>query len=1354
MIFIFCQTQKILQLQSTMKQFEADNLNIQEFQSVYEIINQANKTYYSAVVQLFPDYQDNYNTYSKRGIKPKWFVTTAVEKLKLIIDTGNQTEKTWASLRLSALLSQQPNTELFFINKRQNSFTIYQQVIDQLTAMAANITSSDNESQIRAKIGSNNTYFTVNNYSQLHSAIPFTNPTIFETTSKDVIFVFRQFSSPQVLMKTLYETCSLYDRIWIYNIVNGDLVNVLSVLFERKYLSIIQIQNNQDLIVEYLNNNKEIIHKYVKIDFIKTIQNAIDDENANISYQIVHNNVKTITKSFSFIFFLTRNTLFTSNQKLEKQNNMQLLMISEHIDQSFNSRFDELFDLILHYKSYDNYLQQLKYQIVQHLKNYLYNDQIAYSMVNYSLLFLKPVYFNQSYIGTIYKIIQYENVDWNNDVNWYDQVSRNIILDPNGRVLISRFIQPNPPYFKDKYGQMKYYPQLTLPVLNYTLFSVNQTGLIKTIHAHVYEYSFNTPEFFTKKDFVVYLIQNNFKEHRGITSISNKALSMMFRIQFKQCDQDLLEVTNQKQKYYIHKSSNQINLTQLRSFAHIVTQSDYQNCLFQIGTIHYNASTVCSASYLNIRGLIQQYSVFVSPTPECSFTLPSGFQIHFGYEQLFDNVLNMNTDITGNVTQFIQTMQQAYQLVSHGKYNEVQILLQNYIKQKQTYGTYTTYLNMYVLKYASNSSDINLNTPLSNKIQTEIPVAVVDLMNRLDDISMFGQATYNLINLTSNKDILEVQLGHISHDSQEVILINDYIYTYNSYLEQNPQYLNDTIVNSRINVFKEAWSYYQLHYFTYSSGIHWKEIMHQQLKAQPEGKKGKYRIGNIDGKLAVTKALVVTNKNIDKETGVNGFLTVVLNKNFNIGIQENYTLLDENARFIHGINEEQYIFGIRQLLLQYGYLQKVRINATINDYNDIYELNVSFWDDALNRADNDEFTLVITSQNNIVNNYLSEQEYNNSEIHQRSVIFNVKSQYFYGGHIIVSQYGAIEGILIVYQNVVVNNYNIDQQILNDQTINVNKLEQLYQNLAARTNKLSQTFITQKVQNQRTALVLSSFEKGLLLFISSIPLFILCYLISVLQLNRQRSIIFDYQIYNDEAQYVQQNPVLNKQLTTVQLVKTNSNYSTKQLYTLKKGSFLTKLHLLKKRNYIFEDDYKTYDNRFVNEYIKNIEKPFQIFSYILKNQMFGEHLYVSFQLLTSQQHYFMILNQLKQENKQLCQTLSQSTQITGNMQVFNQSSSIKRPKVKSLNQNVNSNSFSLSNSQSNNISSISLPQLISEPTNYYNSSPVLYDMYEFFNRMCSNSFVNQQKNFISNEQNIEKLLNVMLIQLLQLSIVFQ
>ncbi|CAL6001296.1 Conserved_hypothetical protein [Hexamita inflata] len=568
-----------------------------------------------------------------------------------------------------------------------------------------------------------------------------------------------------------------------------------------------------------------------------------------------------------------------------------------------------------------------------------------------------------------------------------------------------------------------------------------------------------------------------------------------------------------------------------------------------------------------------------------------------------------------------------------------------------------------LFKY-QNFSDVQINAILSNQNSTVVPFIVYDLLNRLDEIALFGQISYNLENLTQNTNILEVQLGHISYDSQEITLKQYFAQQYCLYMSQQPKEWQNNITVKRLQLYKDIMSYYQLHYFTYSSGPNWREIMQEQLKAQPSGRTGKYRIGAINGKMAITKALVVSNKNLDHQTGVNGFLTVVLNKDFDLGIQEDYTLLDENARFIHGINDSKHIEGVRKILLDFGYLKRVRINITVNDYNDVYETDLSFWDNALERANNDEFTLVVSKDKTVFNNYLSAADFDSSELHQRTVIFNAASRYFFQGQIVVTQFGAMDALLVVYRDVVLNddetiaNYPLSEKELyylnNDTTTDVNKLNKLFQNLNARDILQTFTIISkfpanyqfiQKFQYLRVECII-------MCYIFSIPLIV--YILFVVKNNFDQTAV-NYQYFEDQCfdidekisqstrLYVKQHENLCTYLYKNTLSKIPESYHHKELNIVR---VLNKL--APTRFYVFPDDARTFNFQQIKMVLANIHNPQYIMSHLHHIQLEHENLYVSFQLLISQQQYSLMLNQLKQRKSYLT---SKHVQIMGSKQVI-------------------------------------------------------------------------------------------------------
>ncbi|CAL6101267.1 Conserved_hypothetical protein [Hexamita inflata] len=889
-------------------------------------------------------------------------------------------------------------------------------------------------------------------------------------------------------------------------------------------------------------------------------------------------------------------------------------------------------------------------------------------MVNNTVVFLKPVYINQSYIGTIYKTIEYTFTSpfFRNDVNWYDTMSRNIIMDHTGRVQITRFTQTIPPFSSNNESK-SYQHQLTQPIFNGKELDFGYTGIIRS--QQVQTYDFIDQQVFIRKDFVTYQVQNYFNNYKGIVSLSNIAISMLFRTPFMQCDQNNQQIIDLKQHYRTYQSVSNINLSEVRSFAS-KSQTENNECNYTVKCIDQ------TSSYINIRKQIQQENIYQMPNKQCSFSLSSSFQFHLGYEILLEKINQPNmSKITGNVNDFVQLMHQAIQLAAQGQTNDVQTLLQKYIKQKQISGKFTTHVDQYILKYNSNFSDMPYDINLTNNNLTVIPLVVVDLLHRLDEISIFGQASYNLENLVINKEVLEVQLGHFSYDAQDVIIKNEYVNNYNQFLQQNPKMWQNEIVLERLKIFKEFYTYYQLHYFTYSSGPNWREIMQEQLKAQPSGRTGKYRIGAINGKMAITKALVVSNKNLDHQTGVNGFLTVVLNKDFDLGIQEDYTLLDENARFIHGINDSKHIEGVRKILLDFGYLKRVRINITVNDYNDIYETDISFWDNTLERANNDEFTLVISKDKTVFNNYLSSADFDSSELHQRTVIFNAASRYFFQGQIVVTQFGAMDALLVIYRDVVLNsdetiaNYPLSEKELyysnDDGATNIEKLAALYQNLTARDTKQTYTFVRTEQNLNIPKYQFSTFEVKTLLYIFSLPLIV--FILQAMQNqvfknNKQHSYLI-----LDEQQFIQ---ILQTQ-TAIQFKNYNDNLflGNQKLTKLTESSHHKELNIVRVLNklaptrfYVFPDDARTFNYQQIKLVLVNIHNPQYIMSHLHHIQLEHENLYVSFQLLISQQQYSLILNQLQHGKTYLTNKLMR---ITGSKQVIyhcNQCQILQKPKI--------------------------------------------------------------------------------------------
>ncbi|CAL6008569.1 Conserved_hypothetical protein [Hexamita inflata] len=584
-----------------------------------------------------------------------------------------------------------------------------------------------------------------------------------------------------------------------------------------------------------------------------------------------------------------------------------------------------------------------------------------------------------------------------------------------------------------------------------------------------------------------------------------------------------------------------------------------------------------------------------------------------GMEMILDQFNQSFSNVTGNISQFNQLMRTCYYLAANGQPNIAYYKLMKYISISLTQKS--VLMNSYMIKRDIDFSEIQFNETQIENTETVFPFMVYDLLFIMNDIALFNQAVQNLENLIGDPRILEIQLGHIFHDQQDIVLKQLNAIYYDDYMHTMKNDISN-ITLQRFKLFNSILDQFQMHYFTYSSGSNWKDIMKEQLKAQPYGQTQKYRIGQINGNIAITKALLVTNKNLDNQTGVNGFLTIVLNKTFDLGINGQYSLLDGNFRYIGGIQDSIYLEGIRQLLVNYKYLQQIRINNSINEYYYVYELNYVFWENALTRADNNEFTMIVQSEKNTFLNYLNIEDYTESEMHTRTIIFNASSPYFYSGKIVVKQFGALDGILIMYENVTLNSqesisaYQKQFEKQYDEVTNINKIDQSYNNLTSRDIKTTQIIRISNICN-RTIVSFTQLEINQIVYIFSIPLIVLI-LLQLQQFRLNGTYYNEIDIVNISRNYSDIN-LLNE------IDKLDYHQQNNTFYIVPQTRKFKCLTFNAYRRVLFAADQKYYNN-----YIDFQHNLLQSIVFQPETEL-NE---ISFQIFTSSQQYALMINQLK------------------------------------------------------------------------------------------------------------------------------
>ncbi|CAL6067580.1 Conserved_hypothetical protein [Hexamita inflata] len=680
-----------------------------------------------------------------------------------------------------------------------------------------------------------------------------------------------------------------------------------------------------------------------------------------------------------------------------------------------------------------------------------------------------------------------------NDVFWPDQLSRCVITDTKTNRIIADPFAQYAAYNRKLQNSIILFPQLQPIVFNNSEINYNYSDYLRTTTGYVYEVINN--ELFTRREFTKYQKNYLHKQYNAVVTLSSKSLGYLWRTKSVQCDQSDQSVLDQVQLFSNHVSTKTVNLTQLRSIAtpsHVLINPDCPNKLGQI----------CVGNLSNFQNFKQQIRDSFHqqmPAAKCALNKLADFTFHYDQEILIKNITELNI---GDMSEFMNQLKQCIDLVGNGRVQDAfQLPLIKFILDRTFPVTLLDYMNYknFVKKIVGDKLvDVEFDEIVPDTVQTVVPALVLDVVFRTGEISMFTALTYNLKQLLNNKDISEIQIGYISDDSQEITYRNiiENFYAQNisdKDITQQPVQIQQMIIK-RIEIYLDIIQRYQLHYFSFSNGDNWIPIMNEQLKAQPLGLSEKYRIGQINGKLSVTKALTINSKTLDNQTSINGFLTIVLKQDFKFIFEQNYTLFDANIRYIAGINDQTYIQGVKQVLLKHNYIKEMLINYTISKINSIYELNYSFWNTALLKSQQKEFTLVITQ--NIQENYnkIHENDYNNSDIYERAIIFDASCDYFISGKIMVKQFGAIDAILVTFIDVVPTQY---KQIENDSNyLSIQKIGYYNNNLNSRS--YSSTFqIYQKFPDKFNfvpIIKLSDHEISVLIFIFVIPLIILVFII--------------------------------------------------------------------------------------------------------------------------------------------------------------------------------------------------------------------------------------------------------------------
>ncbi|CAL6015637.1 Conserved_hypothetical protein [Hexamita inflata] len=301
--------QKQNNLHNDMIQLENDIFDrLAEF-SVFNLLEQqlddANSMFYDPKLFLYPSSYDNIILLNKYQISYQLSLSQTMTKLNMVINPKYNfpldQQKEAAQLKKIILNDQRSlqgyfNRQYQFINQ---SLSNYSQFFDIVESM--NIESLKNQKFLSSS-NVNIFQFVMNGSKSDNFNLHFTNPIPMQKISKDIVIVLNNFHDAQSVLKTIHESCTVFDRIWFFRIDEEvAYTNIFKSIHQRDYLSLQATLNIFSQIEIYFQQNNYDV-KYVDFKIIQQIFDIIETQSEDSQYNIYNQNTQIISKIEAIIY--------------------------------------------------------------------------------------------------------------------------------------------------------------------------------------------------------------------------------------------------------------------------------------------------------------------------------------------------------------------------------------------------------------------------------------------------------------------------------------------------------------------------------------------------------------------------------------------------------------------------------------------------------------------------------------------------------------------------------------------------------------------------------------------------------------------------------------------------------------------------------------------------------------------------------------------------------------------------------------------------------------------------------------------------------------------------------------------
>ncbi|CAL6052211.1 Conserved_hypothetical protein [Hexamita inflata] len=1195
------------------------------FNSIEQQIDDPATMFYDPRLFMLPSSYKNVELLNKFKLRLQSGVSFAMQVLNMIINPVYgypQSSRQAAQYLKTILLNDKTDLQNFFSVQQQfinQSLTKFSKFIDDLPNNFDETVLS--KQTFPSEQGRNLFQYVYNGKKSQNYNLPFTSPVPLQKVSKDVVIVLNNFQDSESVFAALRETATVFDRIWFYKVESESThKNIIQSIFGIEYISLQATLNNYEEISKHFANEKQI--QYVKSDQINQILQEVikiaDGSYYSILMELQTNQYsKTVKGEIVMYLFGQENFVQSSDGRQDNftnDGNIHIFFVG-FVNRGFQQQqlFHKNMELYVEYKSQSDFLQAQLQLIVKRLNLLYVSSRDEISSVNDSIIVARSIYdSNNQYVGML--LINSFMFETFSDItmNHMDELSATTL---KMRIMERQIPIMNPFYqFSQTVSNSSQTLTQTIPVIlnKYPQISFNDVASVKLVT--IPKIINSTAGLFVERFYEYYQLQIVQKDLTFHVGLSSTAITTKSRFQY-------LNVVDCIPPKEIQIYNCPLNVTKLRQttlsafkqYSKTCAIIDGINCLIQ--------------SEVDIFRMAKQKIVF-KPSSDNKRICYNGFKsTKFSLNTDTDDFLRYLATVQefGNVSQLIVDHNQfKYSVLSADvvTWNKIVLKYRNILPVNHNQYLYQDSCIMVIQnnQFVKSSEFSSLEGKL-----TSSPLLMHILYQKFPEISHFSRYVQGLEYLLDNPIIKAVYLGHSWISGEEINIAN--LWEQKTFVYSQTGTNEDQKVVNRVCT--EISRLYGTQYFVFSTNPDNNEIVKgEQLKSNIDGTNQKFRLSFVNGQTFLTKPLISRNKSVLGIPRVGGYLTLQLDiDNLFSDFAKNtkqFLVMDATGSVLYSQdNSEKYAFGVKQILIKFGYLVETMTNTTIQSAHRSCTRNHDFWDTAFQRSADNEFIVVVSRNTSRFNNILTEEDYNISAVYERSVVFDATSDFFSGGYITVQEFSVLNQFFVSIHDMEITDTTQDMwEAQRDKELrtfqqnipqNISALNQVYPNLTRRDSHIHQDIVRYKFQLEQHIVLQHAL---IILIMCSVLMFL--NVISILQ--RKHLPIYCKKQFKDiyTVQYhLNATDIFSQQ--SVQINSIPANYDIDCEFHLQKPSQLSYLinifesyQKLQYVNYIFNERNLTILER--NNIIALIEDSYQINLFKQLEFQHQELYYRSFALL--------------------------------------------------------------------------------------------------------------------------------------------